>query len=414
MRIVHINTADIDGGAARAAYRLHRGLLDHSVNSHMVVQNQGKDDFTVHGLSLKWQKAVAKFRVYMDTVPRYFYIDRQNTPWSSAWTPTDTISRIKKIHPDIVHLHWIGNGFFSIKNIGQIDVPVVWTLHDSWAFTGGCHIPFDCSNYRDNCGQCPQLGSQFHSDLSKMIWKWKQQVFDNKKMIVVAPSNWMKKCAKDSSLLANKQVEVIPNGINTNLYKPIDKYFARQVLGISPEEKVILFGAMSSTSDPNKGFQYLQPALTRLATIYENTNVKILIFGASTPRESINFPYPVEYIGRLYDDISLVLLYSAADVMLVPSQQESFGQTASEAMSCGTPVVAFATSGLIDIIDHKKNGYLAASFEPVDFAQGLAWILEDDERWNILSYNARKKVVDTFDINIVANKYINLYEEILE
>jgi glycosyltransferase involved in cell wall biosynthesis len=411
--VVQVSSSDINGGgSSRAAYRLHKGLRNHHIDSAMLVQSKDSDDFTIYGPDSTWSKAVAKIRPHIDRLPKMFYPQRQNTPWSLGWGITDTNARIDKLQPRIVNLHGIGGGFLSIWNIGRIHAPVLWTLHDSGAFTGGCHIPFDCLRYRDRCGKCPQLGSESRSDLSNMIWRLKCHVYGKKEIVVVAPSQWLKKCAKESSLFADHQVRVIPNGIDAGVYKPVNKYFARQALGLSPEDKIILFGAMSSTSDRNKGFQYLQPALSMLPSIYDNNKVKLLVFGASEPKSPVEFGYPSSYMGRLHDDVSLALLYSAADVMVVPSQQESFGQTASEAMSCGTPVVAFAGSGLTDIVDHKLNGYLATPFEPAEIAQGIAWVLENNERWLLLSENARQKILSHFDINIVARQYINLYEEV--
>lgn len=415
MKIIHLNTSDIEGGAARAAYRLHKGLLQNNQNSLMMVQVKKSDDFTVHAPEGIYQKALAKIRPYIDVIPNLWYRNRMNTPWTiSSLSNANVIAKIKKNETDLVHLHWICNNFLSLNDIGKIEQPIIWTLHDSWAFTGGCHIPFDCFRYQEGCGVCQQLGSQCHSDLSNKIWKWKQQVYKKKEITLVAPSQWLAKCAKSSSLFADGHVEVIPNGIDTKVYKPIDKYFARQVLGISLDEKIILFGAMSSTSDYNKGFQYLQPALSRLATIYDKNNIRLLVFGASAPKEDILFPYPVQYTGRLYDEISLTLLYSAADVFVAPSIMDNLPNTVMESLACGTPCVAFYIGGMPDLIDHGENGYLVRPFESEDLAKGIAWILEDDERWKKLSQKARNKVFKNFDINIVANKYINLYEKILE
>jgi glycosyltransferase involved in cell wall biosynthesis len=233
-------------------------------------------------------------------------------------------------------------------------------MHDDWVYTGGCHVKYECQNYKNICGNCPVLESSQKYDLSFFGWKRKSNLISKiaNKTVFVAVSNWQLDCAVNSSILGCCQVVTIANAINTSIYKPCDKSDARVAWSLPLNKKIILFGANSPTIDRNKGFTELCIAIKHL----DRSDVQLVVFGSSEPKEPLDLGFPIHYVGHLHDDVSLSVLYSAADVMLVPSKQESFGQTACESMACGTPVVAFATSGLLDIVDHKVNGYLASQY----------------------------------------------------
>jgi glycosyltransferase involved in cell wall biosynthesis len=312
---------------------------------------------------------------------------------------------------DIHHLHWVGNGFIPIRSFERFNTPIVWTMHDMWAFTGGCHVIGACTKYEKHCGRCPQIFSTKENDVSRYIHHRKRKIFSDLNMTIIAPSHWVKDNLKRSSLLGAKRIEVIPNPIDLETYKPLDKKFSRDTLKIYTDKKVIAFGSISPTSDENKGFAYLSKAMEII--VKNRHDICILLFGSSDPRSAFKIDCDVKYVGKLSDDITLSLLYSAADVVVVPSKQESFSQVAMESISCGTPVVAFAASGLLDIIDHKINGYLAVPYETQDLAVGIEWILEDGERWKMLSSNAREKAKAFNGYERIAQRHIDLYREIL-
>ncbi len=410
MKILIVSTSDILGGAARAAYRLHRSLLNQGINSQMLVQSKSSDDYTVICKNTKIHRALNMLRPTLDGLPVLFYKNRSKTVFSPAWLPFSSIvKQINEINPDIVHLHGVCGGMIKIEDFSEIKSPIVWSLHDNWAFTGGCRVMWRCEKYKDNCGACPRLGSDKENDLSRKVFNRKQKSFSKiEKMTIVGLSKWLYECAKTSILLKNKKHINLPNPINTSVYKPFDKEKARELWILPKDKKLVLFGANSATSDVNKGFKELSEALYKL----EDKDIELVIFGSSKPKESQNFGFKTHYLGHIHDDVSLVTLYSAVDVMIVPSLQEAFGQTASEAMSCSRPVVAFATSGLLDIVEHKKTGYLAKPFDTNDLAHGIKWVLEND-KYEQLCINAREKVLKEFDSVVVAKKYINLYKEVL-
>jgi glycosyltransferase, group 1 family len=411
MKILHINTTDIEGGAARAAYRLHKALLAEGIDSQMLVQKKLSDDYTVQTVAkTKIGKFLNFLRPYIDALPLRKYKHRTKTLFSPAWVPfSKVVDRINEINPDIVHLHWICGGMIRIEDLAKIKQPIVWTMHDMWPFTGGEHYDEEQQHYIEKCGNSRVLNSHKENDLSKRTWKRKNKTYLKiNSLNTISPSQWMYEEVKKSSLLKNKTNHLLANILNTNIFKPIPKEIARELWNLPKEKKLILFGAIAATSDDRKGFNLLINALKSL----DIKNAEIIIFGSSKPKEENLIGNNINYVGHLHDDISLVSLYSSADVMIVPSKQESFGQTASEAMACGTPVVAFNTTGLKDIIDHKINGYLAEPFNSEDLKNGIEWIL-NNENYETLSKNARKKIVSHFSEEVLIPKYIELYKEIL-
>lgn len=414
MKIVIMNTSDIEGGAARCAYRLHKGLQASGVNSTYFVQNKFGTDEDVLTSRNKLSKLSAIIRPSLDRFPIRFYRNRQINFFSTGLITRFNSSNINKLSPDIINLHNVAEGFLPVKSLRQFNKPVVWTMHDSWPFTGGCHLPGDCERYIRSCGSCPILGSKIQYDLSYWIWRKKSKEWQDLNITIVADSAWLSKCVRNSSLFRYNRVETINPGLDLMRYKRVDKSIARSLLSLPIDKKLILFGAMSSTSDTNKGFQFLQPAIKRLSTTTLGIQAELVIFGASKPSNPPNLGMVSHYMGRLHDDISLAVLYSAADVMVVPSIRESFGQTASEAMSCGTPVVAFGSTGLTDIVDHKQNGYLAVSYEIEDLTNGIAWLLSlDEDKFQSISLSARKKAETAFTIELMSQKYITLYKDVL-
>ena len=409
MKVLQINASDTSGGAARAAYRLHRALLNAGIGSQMLVQAKISDDYTVVANDTKIQKGLAKVRPALDFIPVQFYKNRTKTLFSPAWLPSfGLVDRINALNPDVVHLHWINGGMLRFEELTKINAPIVWSLHDNWAFTGGCHIMWECEGYKKKCGTCPRLGSLKQHDLSRKVFNRKQRAYSEvNKMTIVGLSSWLTNCAKESTLFRNRRVINIPNPLNTETYAPTDKLQARDLLNLPACKKLVLFGANSATSDINKGFNELCEALSLL----QRDEIELVVFGSNRPKGSQGLKHKTHYLGHLYDDMTLRVLYSAADVMIVPSLQEAFGQTACESMACGTPVVAFATTGLLDIVDHKINGYLAKPFEISDLAKGIEWVL-NAENYAQLCANAREKVVTTFDSRHVVKQYIELYQQV--
>ena len=413
MKILIVNTSDIQGGAARAAYRLHKALLSSGVDSQMLVQSKSSDDYTVQTMaSTKIQKGLNKLRPTLDSIPVRFYKNKTKTPFAASWLPfSGVVDKINEINPDVVHLHWICGGMIRVEDIARIKAPIVWSLHDMWAFTGGCHYDEECGGYEKECGNCKVLGSDKQNDLSKKIFHRKHKSFNAKKdMTIVGLSRWLNDASKNSILLKDKKHINLPNPVDTTTFKPFDKEKSRELWSLPKDKNLVLFGAMGATSDPRKGFKELSEAMTKMQ---QTDDVEFVVFGSSKPQNAPDFGFKTHYLGSLADDVSLVTLYSAVDVMIVPSLQENLSNAIMESLACGTPVVGFDIGGNSDMIEHKQNGYLVKPFDTTDLKDGIEWIL-NATNYDELCVNAREKVVRESDSEVVAKKYINLYKEILD
>ncbi|MBW4691730.1 MAG: glycosyltransferase family 4 protein [Lyngbya sp. HA4199-MV5] len=410
MNVLHLSTSDTDSGGARAAHRLHLGLEAMGCTSQMMVRAKFGSDNTV----IAERSILTKLGPPASGLPLSLYPKRNAGMFSPQWLPDVLASRAERINPDIINLHWVCNGFLQIETISKFKPPLVWTLHDMWPFTGGCDYIRDCENYKKSCGTCPQLHSNLPWDLSRWIWQRKAQAWRNIDLTLVATSSWMADCARSSSLFQDRRIEVIPLGLDTDKYKPINQQVARDLLNLPQNKQLILFGAVNATSDHRKGFQLLLPALQKISSRGWGEQVDLIVFGSSKPKNPTDLGFKTHYLGHVRDDLVLALIYSASDVMVVPSIQEAFGQTASEALSCGTPVVAFNATGLKDIVDHQKNGYLATPFDIEDLEKGIIWVLEDKDRHHELKIHARKKSLQEFSSQVQASRYLSLYRSILE
>lgn len=377
----------------------------------MLSIKKSSNDHTIIGSNSKTEKLKSILSIQIDNLPTKLYRNRSKSLFSPALLSLNNIAdKINKINPDIVHFHWINAGMITISEIESINAPIVWSLHDMWAFTGGCHYSDKCVRFKETCGKCHILGSNKENDLSHRLFKRKQKMFSIKKDVtIVGLSKWLFDLSKNSGLLKSKNHINLPNPIDSNIFKPIDKNFSRNVWNLSKDKKYILFGAMGATSDPRKGFKELKEALNKMK---KSQNVELLVFGSNKPQNSTDFGFKTHYLGSFNDDISLMTLYNASDVLVAPSLQENLSNTLMESLACGTPVVGFNIGGNTDLIDHKKNGYLTKPYNTSDLMRGIEWILNHNN-YTQLSSNARLKVLKNFDYTIVSKKYIDLYKKIL-
>jgi len=413
MKVLMLSTTDVSGGAAIAAHRLHKQLRLSNLDSRMLVQDKLTDEIHVESPVEKYRILKLKIGNVLEKLPFKLYPNRQKTTFYFQWAPGISSEQINKYAKDIVHLHWICRGFMRIERLAQIKAPLVWTLHDMWPFTGGCNYSADCVNYRESCGSCPQLSGRNKNDLSNWVWRRKKRCWGKLNLTVVAPSNWMARCASESSLFAKHRIEVIPNGLDLNIFKPIDKELARQLLDLPKNRKLILFGADFAFLDTRKGYHLLEETLLILKQRFKDPSIEIVIFGASAPAEKQNLGFPVHYLGRFHDEISIALLYSAADVFIAPSLQDNLPNTIMEASACGTPCAAFRIGGIPDLIEDRETGYLASPGDSNDLAFGVEWLLCDLKRYKTLADKSRHKSENEFSVEMSAKRYRSLYEEVI-
>ena len=434
MNILHVNESDIFGGAARAAYRIHRSLVvhgsAHGLTSQMRVVRKLGDDPTVIGGPPTPKRSIRQrldSRLARQVQRRY----RTGNPvlhslaWSATGLGTELQQRQHQGQADLVHLHWLGNGTLSIGEIGCLPMPLVWTLHDQWAFCGAEHYtspPLPCetasSDDRFAAGYSPasRPAHEAGPDLNRRTWLRKRRAW-RQTINIVCPSHWLANCARRSILMGDWPITVIPSPIDLNVWAPCDQAQARALLGLPAGRPLVLFGAMGGSDDSRKGADLLLAALQRLRIQVAGKPLEqldLVVFGQSRPAQPPDLGFPIHYSGHLHDDLSLRLLYAAADVMVVPSRQEAFGQTASEAHACATPVVAFATGGLVDIIDHQITGALAQPFDPLSLAAAIRWVLEDPQRRRQLGAAARQRAERLWDPARVAGLYAEVYGQALE
>lgn len=411
-----LNTYDNVGGAAIATYRLHRGLRSIGVDSRLMVMHKDKDDQTVIGPmpQSRLKNRIASFYARRDELVTRHYQASGNKYFSPARCADKLAFQVGVFNPDLVHLFWVNSGFMKIETLRRFNKPIVWTLHDMWPFTGGCHYDDECGRFRQSCGSCPILDSVSDHDLSRQIWKRKQQSWGDVPIVVVATSHWLAEMARASTVFKDKRIEVIPNGLDTDKYKPLDKRAAREAYGLPQDKNLILFSAMGATVDKRKGNHLLVPALKKIAQAGWGERSELIIIGATAPDNPPDFGMKTHYMGHLNDEMSQILLYSAADVTVAPSMQENLSNTVMESLACGTPVVAFNIGGMPDMIDHQYSGYLASPFELDDLAAGMMWVLENKTRYDMLSQHARKTVLERYELKTVSNQYVALYQDILK
>jgi glycosyltransferase involved in cell wall biosynthesis len=413
----------LSGGAAIAARRHHHSLLDAGITSRFRYLNRkqqedaGDDTYvpadslwTDPGSSiLSWpQKGYRKFQFKRALRRRPSGLEMFSSPQVIPRTRVDT----GILDMDIIHLHWVAKmidyaSFFdSLPN----DFPVVWTLHDMNPFTGGCHYAGTCEAFRHECRNCPQLGHSHEQDLSRRFFNAKLAAIRGQNLHIVTPSHWLEREARSSHIFASaRSVQTIHYGLDTDLYTPHDKRDARRQLGLRDDGVVIGFGAESLDSH-RKGFRELLQTLPQLQT---KARVYGLAFGGGKIDDSQSGLPEITTMGYVRDPQRQALIYSAADIFVMPSLEDNLPQTGLEAMACGTPVVAFETGGVPDYVHHERTGLLAKLGDTADLAHQISRLVNRTEERRRLAVNARELLVREFHHHKQAAKYISFYRDVL-
>ncbi|MGC6482605.1 MAG: glycosyltransferase family 4 protein [Synechococcus sp.] len=412
MKTLKLSCSDIHGGAARAAYRIHHALLDSGIDSQMLVIMAASGDWTVQGPAGKRAKVISRIRPHLVTPLTKLLRTGNPIIHSPAVLPSAWLNRINVSDADVVHLHWVQGEMLSIADIARIKKPIVWTLHDMWGFCGAEHYTIDrrwCDGYRGD--NRPEHESGF--DLNRWTWQRKRKHW-RRPFQIVCPSHWLADCVQSSALMANWPVTVIPNPIDTDRWQPINQRLARQLLGLPQECPLLLFGAMGGVKDSRKGVDLLLAALSQLCYESSLKNLQLVVFGQFAPKSPPQLGFPVHYTGHLHDDLSLRALYSAADVMVIPSRQDNLPNTALESHACGTPVVSFNTGGLPDIVKHRVTGALAEPFDSASLASSIRWVLENEQRRRAMGASARERAERLWNPARIAGLYAEVYGKAIE
>lgn len=420
MKVVHINKTDTIGGAAVAVGRIHRALRKAGIESSMLVEERrSTDDENIACTSdSAWDKGL-DFMHFVGERLRILPHEQHKLMRYNFSIASD--GRDISDHPlvreaDVIHLHWINQGYLSMKSLERLAAlgkPFVWTLHDMWPFTGGCHYTGTCLEFNEHCGFCPFLSKPGKNDLSSICFRQKRDLYKKMNLSVVSCSQWLDTLATSSALFHKKKCYNIPNPIDCDVFRPLDKKTCRQLLSLPTDKKLLLFGAAKAT-DIRKGSRFLMESLRIISDNFPAIahQMELVVFGkASKELKEQNCGFRIHEMDFISDTPTLVKLYNAADAFILPSFQDNLPNTVVESQACGTPVVGFRIGGVPEMIQHKKTGYLAEAKNSLSLANGIYSMMFFDHA------RQREKVAaharELFGEEKIAKMYIDVYEQAL-
>jgi glycosyltransferase involved in cell wall biosynthesis len=412
--VVHIGTADNSGGAARAAFRIHSGLGAEGWHSRILcghsVEPPNADIAVVPKQTTLLQRA---FRLAVNTAEETLGMEYLLLPWKNTFLRHPFVRQA-----DIVHLHNLHGGFFSpsvLPKLGRARI-LVWSIHDMWPLTGHCYYPdmYGCVRWKSGCGSCPGLRQENHYPLSidttAYLWKNKKRLYAETPITLVGQSRWTMEQIQASPLLGDKPARLIPYGLDTALFRPMERAIAREILRLPKDATIVFFSAIGLNSE-RKGWKYLNQALQKIRSQHHG-HILLMTAGDLPPADLPGHRADVISLGYIRDDRMMALAYNAADVFVGSSVVETFGQVYLEAMACGIPSVAFDTSGVRDVIRHMETGYLARLLDSADLTAGLTRLLDDPDLRSRMGAAGRRIAEQEYSLEIQAKRYACLYEEL--
>ena len=402
MRALHVTTTDY-GGAYRATQRINYAMKQNGIDSCVLVRSKFKNETDAIEV---FHSPVAKLISKIKNVGNLFFSKGEiiSDLFGTNITNTESVKEA-----DVIFLHWV-NSFISygvVKKLLKLNKPIIWVMHDMWVFTGGCHIDKYCGKYKEECGKCPIIRSSKDNDVSYYNLIKKKKIFKESNIVFVGPSRWIVKSALESSILRNQKVTRIPNPIDTDIFRPLDKRIIRKKYNIPEDKKVIMFGALKAIENSNKGIQYLISAIENL----NDSQYMAVVFGNENKNSSIEKFIKTKYVGIVNDDNMLAEIYNIADVFVAPSEQDNYANTVLEALSCGIPVTAFDIGGMPDMIENKQNGYLAEFRNSKDLLEGIRYCCDNTD---LLGNKARERILENNSYSLIGNQYVELCLNLLE
>ena len=426
MKVLHFNTFESAGGAASAAFRLHKSLQKEGVESIMAVKYKNSSDPSIFQIGKNIFQSPIMQKLKRNPLTYFFYgklrmlnkffLKNSNillfNPDQSKISFNDIASVLKKV--DVICLHWI-DGFLSAELISKIqqgsNIPIVWILQDTEPLTGGCHYPLGCEGFKNKCGSCPQLNSKNPSDKSRKIWERKNKFLKPLNITFIVPSYWMKNKLKESSLFQEKPFKDILLGINMDIFKKIPIESARDVLNLPKDKKIIFFGSQD-LKDERKGMHCLVKSFEKLHSRLSESHpalissVLLLSAGRETLETEIKKYFTHKHLGLIKDTATLAKAYQSANIFACPSIEDAGPMMINESVACKTPVVAFDMGVARNILFDENRGYIAKLGDVDDFAFGLYKLLTDPT-----SHDWDTKDIDS---GIIAKKYIDLFKELTQ
>ncbi|MCX6181995.1 MAG: glycosyltransferase [Bacteroidetes bacterium] len=402
MKVVIISNTDSGGGAAIAARRLNDALNKNGVLSKMLVVNKvtASQDVVQVDKSI-FHKAFTYIEYLLQR--RVLLKDKSVAMFSTNKVGVDFSDNLFLQSADVINIHWVNFGCLSLNDIQKLYAlkkPIVWTLHDMWLFTGGCHYSGDCLKYEKDCDTCPMLN---FGSISHSVWTKKKEIFKGQHLNVITPSVWLGELCKTASLTNAANVQAIPNTLNTELFKPVSKAEACKKLNLDPSKKYLLFSA-ANPNDVRKGFSYFVEAIKIVKEQFEN--VELIVMGKEQ-KAFENLPLKLNYVGFIKSEEAAATVYNAASVFVIPSLEDNLPNTILEALACGTPSVGFAIGGIKEMIATGVNGYLAQPKNAEDLAKGIVEVLKNPK-----SESARNSALQRYSANVVVQKHVEFFKSI--
>ena len=416
MKVCLVCTYAQGGGAAIACTRLGEALQQTGIEVSLLTAtgqsttliHQALDETTTGKLLYKSRFMAERLSLvpYIKSKELLFQFSVANTGFNISQHPL-----VKQA--DVIHLHWFNQGMLSINDIKHLIAtgkPIVWTLHDMWAFTGGCHYNGTCTHYLQVCGNCPYFRFPGPKDLSYQVRKKKEGIFNGGHISYVTCSRWLADEARSSSLLKGEKITSIPNPVDLDLFRPKPIKESREAIGLDMERIYILFGS-ANVSDKRKGFKYFVEALEHFKQHNPGlaARASVLLVGKDTQNIRELLPLEAVFLGKVNVQ-GMVDIYNASNLFVIPSLQDNLPNTIVEAMACGTPVAAFANGGIPEMIVHQENGYLAPSKDSKQLAEGIVYTLRQEKS---LGEAARQFAVEKYHLSKVAQQYTEVYKKIL-
>lgn len=412
LRVLQVGIYDRSGGGCIAGYRQHQALRKAGVDSQMFVRFKVTGDPFVHAhlpppsWNLRiprvwrrkvrdWKRQQARLRGEMFTAT-----SEHGATLLDYFPQADVVN---------VQFAWDFLDYPSFFSRLPQHVPIVLTMHEMASFTGGCSYAGACGGFLERCGHCPKLGRSGENDLSHMGWLDRRNAFaarHKKNLYFVANSRWTAELAQKSSLLRDYPVTNINLGLDCGIFKPLDRSFARSSFGIAEGSRVLSFAAASVT-DPRKGMRFLIEAINGM-----REKPFLLTWGRSVPQALAGIPQL--HLGNIDSEHLMALAYNASDVFVMPSQEEAFGQTALEAIACGTPVAAFQAGGIPETVRHEQTGLLGPVGDSEVLRTNIERLLDEESLWRHCSEYGPKVAQAEFSYEVNAKNYIALYQSLLK
>lgn len=397
MKVVHFFSGNPNSGAASGALNLLSGLVNK--NLEIKIFND-KFDFYIEKKKIYYKpNNYKKLKSFLfNVLDRLSFLSvSKKVKFSNGFVGKLPLSIDEINKYDILHLHWINNGYFNLNNLNEIKIPIVWTIRDMWPFTGGCHYSLKCKKFYEECKKCPSIKYlKLGEDKIKNLFFKKSIVYRNKKINFVSISRWLEGEMKKSKLLKDQKIFQIYNSVDNKNFFPENLKNSRKELNLPDNKFIILIGSQNfndQIKDNNKIEEILKKLDDRFFIISFG-NVKKKIKG-------------IKNFGFIRDKKILRKIYSSANLFISFAKQEAFGKTIVESIMCNTPVLAKDNLSSSEIIDHKLNGYL---IKDDDYIGGINWIKEN---FDFYKNDLNLKISNNFTIDHISGEYFKLYRNII-